>query len=197
MTSQAKIEANRRNAKKSTGPRTGKGKQHSRLNALKCGVFAQDPTLPCEDPRMFNDLTEQIREEVQPRDTFEELQVNEIARSIIRWVRLGIAEDGYWLREVASVTAWRVERERQSVAESREGAPNPVSTDYEPEDVEYALRRALNHHDNMDIIERVDARRRAILRDIDQRFEQIYKRRDRQRKVADAHVIKHIANDAA
>ena len=35
-----KIEANRRNAKKSTGPKTGRGKAAVRYNALKHGVLA-------------------------------------------------------------------------------------------------------------------------------------------------------------
>ena len=34
----ARIEANRRNAKKSTGPRTSRGKAHSSLNSLRTGT---------------------------------------------------------------------------------------------------------------------------------------------------------------
>jgi|HubBroStandDraft_3_1064219.scaffolds.fasta_scaffold1026605_1 hypothetical protein len=34
----ARIEANRRNAKKSTGPRTARGKAHSSLNSLRTGT---------------------------------------------------------------------------------------------------------------------------------------------------------------
>ncbi len=36
----ARIEANRRNAQKSTGPRTARGKAHSRLNRLKTGWYS-------------------------------------------------------------------------------------------------------------------------------------------------------------
>jgi hypothetical protein len=39
-TSQAKIDANRRNSKKSTGPRTSAGKNRSRFNAVKHGGYA-------------------------------------------------------------------------------------------------------------------------------------------------------------
>ncbi|MFO0887832.1 MAG: hypothetical protein U0790_01670 [Isosphaeraceae bacterium] len=40
MTSPARIEANRRNAQRSTGPRTEAGKDKVRLNALKHGLDA-------------------------------------------------------------------------------------------------------------------------------------------------------------
>jgi hypothetical protein len=36
----ARIEANRRNAQKSTGPRTARGKAYSRLNRLKSGGYS-------------------------------------------------------------------------------------------------------------------------------------------------------------
>jgi hypothetical protein len=39
-TSQVKIESNRRNAQKSTGPRTVAGKNRSRFNAVKHGKYA-------------------------------------------------------------------------------------------------------------------------------------------------------------
>ena len=41
--SAAKIEANRRNCLKSTGPRTSAGKDISRLNAVKHGAEGRDP----------------------------------------------------------------------------------------------------------------------------------------------------------
>jgi hypothetical protein len=41
MTSFRQIEANRRNARKSTGPTTDQGKQHSRCNAVRHGLTAE------------------------------------------------------------------------------------------------------------------------------------------------------------
>lgn len=45
MTSQRRIDANRRNARRSTGPRTEDGKARSRLNAVKHGLSASLPEL--------------------------------------------------------------------------------------------------------------------------------------------------------
>jgi beta-galactosidase GanA len=41
LTSEKKIEANRRNARRSTGPRSAEGKARSRLNAVSHGLSAQ------------------------------------------------------------------------------------------------------------------------------------------------------------
>ena len=54
MTSQARIEANRRNAQKSTGPRTIEGKKRSCLNALDHGLRAEHVVLPTEDTSAFD-----------------------------------------------------------------------------------------------------------------------------------------------
>ena len=51
MTSEAKIAANRRNAQRSTGPRTASGKSRVRRNALKHGLAAlvvRDPAVTAE-----------------------------------------------------------------------------------------------------------------------------------------------------
>src|ERR1035437_1761906 len=58
MSSEKRTEANRQNAKKSTGPRTAEGKAASARNALKHGLTAEKfAVIPGEDPEAyFSDL---------------------------------------------------------------------------------------------------------------------------------------------
>jgi hypothetical protein len=66
MASPAQIEANRRNAQMSTGPRSGEGKAAARLNALKHGADARSPVLPGEDPAALEALTVEYRRHYHP-----------------------------------------------------------------------------------------------------------------------------------
>ena len=58
MSTPRQIEANRRNAQKSTGPTSVTGKAASAMNALKTGIHAQSLVLPPEDPAEFDELVE-------------------------------------------------------------------------------------------------------------------------------------------
>ena len=55
--SEARLRANRENAKKSTGPRTPEGKQRSSLNGTRHGILAQVIVLPKEDMEAYNKFT--------------------------------------------------------------------------------------------------------------------------------------------
>src|SRR5580765_3115578 len=57
MPTEAQINANRRNAQKSTGPTTPEGKARSSLNALKSGIDAWSHIIPGEDPAELEALT--------------------------------------------------------------------------------------------------------------------------------------------
>ncbi len=63
--SQRQMEANRRNAISSTGPRTVEGKARSSRNALKHGIFAQEVVIRdgdgAEDPAEFEALLNEFR----------------------------------------------------------------------------------------------------------------------------------------
>ena len=56
MRSKQRLEANRANAKRSTGPTTEPGKARSKMNALKHGLSAKAVVIEGEDPREFEAL---------------------------------------------------------------------------------------------------------------------------------------------
>jgi hypothetical protein len=98
--SERKLKANRENSKKSTGPRTVRGKAYSRSNAVKHGFFARDLfpllQLDTESQQEFEALWERLREEYQPVGYKEEWEVDRI--TICKW-KLGRA----WRYENAEI----------------------------------------------------------------------------------------------
>src|SRR5690242_15984317 len=66
MATLRQIEANRRNARRSTGPRSVEGKAVSRLNALKSGIDARSHLIPGEDPASLEALAERYSGRWQP-----------------------------------------------------------------------------------------------------------------------------------
>ena len=73
MATAAQIEANRRNAQKSTGPKTERGKARARRNAITHGMTARTilPVLPQEDPKELEDKTQQAIAAMKPRNPLE------------------------------------------------------------------------------------------------------------------------------
>ena len=66
--SNARVEANRRNARKSTGPKTVEGKEKSRRNSLKHGLTGDGIVLLEEDEERLRKEVEEWSETLQPRD---------------------------------------------------------------------------------------------------------------------------------
>ena len=80
MASQKQIEANRKNAQRSTGPRSDAGKAAARLNAIRHGLRAEVITvLPGEDPEAFRARLDAWLTDYRPRDTVEEELVRHAA----------------------------------------------------------------------------------------------------------------------
>ena len=75
MTSKAKIEANRRNAQRSTGPRTRVGKARSEKNSLRHGLLSKQITLPDEDVEQFLRFRKETLTEKAPTGPSEEVMV--------------------------------------------------------------------------------------------------------------------------
>jgi hypothetical protein len=79
LVSVKKLEANRQNAQRSTGPKTGEGKNKVRWNPLKHGLLAKAVVLPQEDRAEFERLLAELTEYYQPIGRLEELHVEDIA----------------------------------------------------------------------------------------------------------------------
>jgi hypothetical protein len=101
MTSEKQIRANRRNALKSTGPKTPEGKAAVRLNARTHGLLSREVLLPGEDEEAFKGLAENLRAELQPVGELENLLVDRIIAAHWRLRRLGRVEAGIFVRELS------------------------------------------------------------------------------------------------
>ncbi|MFH1374539.1 MAG: hypothetical protein ABII79_12165 [bacterium] len=97
-TSPKQLEANRRNAPRSTGPRTPAGKSRVKFNALKHGLLAKSVILPIrsrsEKRSHFDALLAQLIDELKPVGILEDMLVEKIAVSYWRLRRALRAEAG-------------------------------------------------------------------------------------------------------
>jgi hypothetical protein len=80
---QRKIDANRRNAEKSTGPKTAEGKDRSKRNHTSHGFFCADLVLPGEDPWRFHYLREALIDDHKPQNHAELMIVDRIV--VAQW----------------------------------------------------------------------------------------------------------------
>ena len=109
MTSLRQIEANRRNAEKSTGPITQKGKQRSRCNAISHGLTAETVIGSLEDAEDYKAFEAGIIADYDAQSTMERELVLRLASILWRLRRAAIMETGLFgiqadrLREVRPV----------------------------------------------------------------------------------------------
>jgi len=93
-----KADSNRRNALKSTGPRTEKGKRVSRWNPLKHGLLAREVVIQTgerkENLAEFKSLLAQLGKSLEPKGVLEEMLVEGIAVCYWRWRRALRCEAG-------------------------------------------------------------------------------------------------------
>src|SRR4030067_1215982 len=86
---EAKLKANKKNALKSTGPKTPEGKAVVKHNALKHGLLAKEVVITigegAEDQHEFEDLLSDLNTQLKPEGTLEGMLVEKIAAC---WWRL-------------------------------------------------------------------------------------------------------------
>ncbi len=93
MATQSQIEANRQNARKSTGPRTQQGKDRARMNAIVHGLRATAVSDENDGPLRVS-LREQLDAEWQPGSILESMVIDQIADTYLRLRRCPDVEAG-------------------------------------------------------------------------------------------------------
>ena len=96
MTTAAQLSANRANALRSTGPRTGDGRAVSALNARKHGLRAigAGVLLPSESRDAWEQLHSDLRDDLKPEGELEELLVDRVAAAVWKLRRAAFFETG-------------------------------------------------------------------------------------------------------
>lgn len=82
--SKKQLQANKRNARKSTGP---KDTSLTRLNALKHGILSREVLLDGEDKQTLEELGRKLRQELAPQGELENIFVDRIVSSVWRLKR--------------------------------------------------------------------------------------------------------------
>jgi hypothetical protein len=121
MATKKQVAANRRNAKKSTGPRTSRGKAVSKLNAVSHGLRARNAIVPGEDAGDLEGLHRRLEEEFAPVG---EVELMLVTRIVELWWRLRCAarvEAGIYAVLHETVEA----RERSDAQRSTGGVSQP------------------------------------------------------------------------
>jgi hypothetical protein len=93
MVSEKQLEANRRNAQKSTGPKTAEGKSSSSRNNLRHGLTGQISLLPTEDREAHDAFCNELIESFNPETPMERQLANSIAEDSWRLNRAGAIEN--------------------------------------------------------------------------------------------------------
>ncbi len=92
MASLKQIEANRRNALKSTGPKTSEGKAAVRMNALRHGLRARSLLIPGENPADYDQLCAGLEAEWRPQTPTEHLLLQQMAVAQWKLARFEVGE---------------------------------------------------------------------------------------------------------
>ena len=94
MVSQRQLEANRRNARLSHGPKTPEGRAAVRLNALRHGLTAQDAVTSIDDRNHFNELLAAYQDQFQPSTPAGQDLLHQLVQASWRLRRIRAMETG-------------------------------------------------------------------------------------------------------
>ena len=94
--SPAQLAANRANARKSTGPRTVRGKRVASRNSIKLGVYCEHAVVPGESKLLFELCRQEVIRDMQPQSSVELFIVDRIAIAQWKLRRLQSAEMAFY-----------------------------------------------------------------------------------------------------
>ena len=108
--SDARVLANRLNAKRSTGPKTPEGKKRSSLNATRHGLLAQTLHLPEEEMTSYDKFTESFVKDLSPVGVVETQLAHSCADLQFRLHRIAAAEHNLFsIGHVENGDLWSVQ----------------------------------------------------------------------------------------
>lgn len=99
MSTRRQIAANRRNARKSTGPCSDEGKAIAARNAVKHGLTSSHPLIQGEDVDEFAAFVEGMLDDLDPQGTLESFLAERVIASAWRQRRVLAIEAGLHLKE--------------------------------------------------------------------------------------------------
>src|SRR4051812_36846874 len=100
MISQRKLEANRRNAAKSTGPRTAEGKAKVKFNAITHGLTAATVVLPHEDEKAYHQRLEDWTRELNAPGKLGQYLVERVVKISWQLDRADTAEQAHLAQRI-------------------------------------------------------------------------------------------------
>jgi len=136
MTSFRQIDANRRNARKSTGPITEEGKQRSRCNAVRHGLTAETVIGTLEDAEDYKAFEAAIVADYDAQSAVERELVLRLASLLWRLRRATVMETGLFEIQADHLSDFRKAREvhpaARDVVYAMFGRADSVSLNQEP-----------------------------------------------------------------
>jgi hypothetical protein len=111
MTSFRRIEANRRNARKSTGPNTQEGKRRSRCNAVRHGLTAETVIAALEDAEDYKAFEAAITADYDAQSAVERELVLRLASLLWRLRRATTMETGLFEIQADDLNAFKRTRQ--------------------------------------------------------------------------------------
>ncbi len=163
-TSEKKIEANRLNAKKSTGPRTDASKNRTRFNALKDGLHAKSLCVLGESLKAVDGRLQRLADEFNPEDEVQWQYIFLIAQTL-QWLDRCIRAQGRRLGKIVKEEASYA----NTIAKSESKSPEAKAEIY-TEDIDAGVLRYFDEEPckSLDknlsgLIKRLDRLVRALL----------------------------------